>query len=153
MTSRGVSRLLLWLPVAGIPLVTALFDGLNYGLTALGAELLVIAPVYVIRWRKTRRRLGHHSRTQGQPSYAPPDSSRCATTGENISLRDYLLESFTQRSFGEWREMRATRREVAAAVLVLALLGYALWILYWSGIENHCLWDHYGSRCQGGGGH
>jgi len=47
--------------------------------------------------------------------------------------------------------VRATWREVLIVPLFLALLGYGLWILYWSGIENHCLWNHYGAKCKTGG--
>jgi hypothetical protein len=70
-----------------------------------------------------------------------------------MSLRDYLLQSIAQRSFRGWRDLRATRREVLAVAVLLALLGYMLWILYWSGIENHCLWNHFGARCENGGSH
>jgi hypothetical protein len=70
----------------------------------------------------------------------------------SLSLRDYLFDSFAQRSFKGWREVRPTWREAVALTISLALLGYALWIAYWSGIENHCLWNHYGSKCQTGGG-
>jgi hypothetical protein len=71
----------------------------------------------------------------------------------DLSLREYLLDSFAQRSFKGWRDVHPTWREVVAVTIFLVFLGYALWIAYWSGIENHCLWDHYGSRCQSGGSH
>jgi len=70
-----------------------------------------------------------------------------------MSLRDYLLRSIAERSLRGWRDVRATRREVLAVTVFLALLGYALWIAYWSGIENHCLTNHFGARCLNGGGH
>ena len=70
-----------------------------------------------------------------------------------MSLRDYLMEAIAQRSFRGWRDVRATQREVLAVAVFLALLGYALWIAYWSGIENHCLWNHFGATCENGGSH
>jgi hypothetical protein len=73
--------------------------------------------------------------------------------GPQMSLRDYLLRAIAERSFSGWRSVRATRREVLLATVFLALLGYALWIFYWSGIENHCLWNHFGARCENGGSH
>jgi hypothetical protein len=70
-----------------------------------------------------------------------------------MSLRNYLLRSIVQRSFRGWREVHTTWREVLAVTVFFALLGYLLWIAYWSGIENQCLWNHLGSMCENGGSH
>jgi hypothetical protein len=70
-----------------------------------------------------------------------------------MSLRDYLLRSIGQRSFRGWRDVRATWRDVLAVAVFLALLGYLIWVVYWSGIENHCLTNHFGATCENGGSH
>ena len=68
-----------------------------------------------------------------------------------MDLRNFLLNAAASRSFGDWREVRPTWREIVWVVVFLVLVGFVAYIAFWSGIENHCLWDKFGAKCQSGG--
>jgi hypothetical protein len=68
-----------------------------------------------------------------------------------VSLRDYLLQLLLERTFRGWRTIRPSWREVVMAVVVVCAIILVAYLIYWSGIENHCLWDKLGARCQNGG--
>jgi hypothetical protein len=71
---------------------------------------------------------------------------------QTVSIRDFFVQLLTDRSLRGWRDVRATWRELLIVLVIVALVGYVLALLVWSGIGNHCLWDHSGSRCENGGG-